>query len=108
VADLPLWQSRAGVAVQPFFITGKKYRVPMFLATSFRKQKAQDFIDGSSADALVLWKVKLHPHDRCHHVNLVRDTETHVEGECEFLFVPYSAFTVESVTCSRNPQDPIT
>jgi hypothetical protein len=41
----------------------------------------------------------------CHHVNLVQDKDTHVEGECEFLFVPYSVFTVESVTWSATPQD---
>jgi hypothetical protein len=38
-------------------------------------------------------------------VDLVQDKDTHVEGECEFLFVPYSAFTVESVTWSVTPQD---
>jgi hypothetical protein len=95
-----------------FFIKGKQYRAPMFLATSFKKEKAQQFIALAShagfaapKDALVLWKVKLDPQERCHHVNLVQDTITHVPGECEFLFVPYSVFTVESVTWSPTPQD---
>jgi hypothetical protein len=95
-----------------FFTTDKKYRAPMFLATSFKKEKAQDFIGiacftgfSGPKDALVLWKIKLDPQARCHHVNLVQDKDTHVEGECEFLFVPYSVFTVESVTWSSTPQD---
>jgi hypothetical protein len=97
-----------------FFTSGKKYRVPMFLASSFKKTKALHFIFLSATgfscpkDALVLWKIKLDPQERCHHVNLVRDKDTHVEGECEFLFVPYSVFTVESVTWSATPQDPAT
>ena len=32
---------------------------------------------------------------RCKHVNLVH--KTHVKGEEEFLFAPYSVFTLESV-----------
>jgi hypothetical protein len=51
----------------------------------------------------VLWRIKLDPQERCHHVNLVRDKDTHVEGECEFLFVPYSVFTL-SPSVGRPPR----
>ena len=49
-----------------------------------------------------MWVVHVDPsgeHDaahRCAHVNYV--SHTHVGGEAEFLFVPYSIFTVRSVT----------
>jgi hypothetical protein len=95
-----------------FFTANKQYRAPMFLATSFKKEKAQQFLTMAWAigfsgpkDALVLWKIKLDPQERCHHVNLIQNKDTHVEGECEFLFVPYSVFTVESVTWSPTPQE---
>ena len=34
---------------------------------------------------------------RCKYVNLVSVSNTHVAGEAEFLFAPYSIFTVRSV-----------
>ena len=42
----------------------------------------------------VRWLVRIDPINKCHHVNLVR--ATHVAGEVEYLFAPYSAFTVLS------------
>ena len=46
---------------------------------------------------------------RCKHVNLVE--KTNVQGEEEFLFAPYSVFTVSSVTvpasCKPNASNPI-
>ena len=42
------------------------------------------------------WLVRIDPVHKCHHVNLVRST--HVEGEQEYLFAPYSTFTVLSAT----------
>jgi hypothetical protein len=95
-----------------FFTASKQYRAPMFLATSFNKEKARGFLTAAwangfsgSKDALVLWKIKLDPQERCHHVNLIQNKDAHVEDECEFLFVPYSVFKVESVTWSPTPQD---
>lgn len=46
----------------------------------------------------VLWEVRLDPRGakeplyRCQHVHYVR--KTHVSGEDEYLFAPYSVFTV--------------
>ena len=44
----------------------------------------------------VLWLVRIHPELKCAHVNLVK--RTNVPGEEEYLFAPYSAFTVISAT----------
>jgi hypothetical protein len=85
-------------AAQPFFLAGKKYRVPGFLATSFQERVAKEFIERSHMPARVLWIIRLkpdcetNPANRCKHVNLVKSTE--VAGEHEYLFAPYSVFTV--------------
>lgn len=42
------------------------------------------------------WLVRIDPVRKCHHVNLVHNT--HVAGEDEYLFAPYSVFTVLSST----------
>jgi hypothetical protein len=44
--------------------------------------------------AKVLWIVHIDPVLKCVHVNLV--TRSNVPGEQEYLFAPYSAFTVIS------------
>jgi hypothetical protein len=83
---------------QPFFAVGKQYRVPGFLATSFDERTAKVFIQRSRMPARVLWIVRLkrdcatNAAHRCKHVNLV--TKSDLPDEKEFLFVPYSAFTV--------------
>ena len=43
-----------------------------------------------------LWRVRIDPERKCGHVNLVR--KTNVQGEEEYLFAPYSAFEVLSVS----------
>ena len=47
-------------------------------------------------DDCVLWTIRIDSAQKCKHVNLV--TTTNVEGEQEYLFAPYSAFTVLSVS----------
>ena len=89
----------------------KKYRIAQFLATSFNKRIADQFIANamqSGANALVRWCVRLDPDPtrRCRHVNLV--TETHVEGEFEYLFAAFSIFRVVGVSWSPTPQNPAT
>ncbi len=100
-----------------FFAVGKKYRVPMYLATSFSEDKAYKFwcvastvarllasrclmLVGfryrafASGQAPVHWVVhfdargKHNPRYRCKNVNLVEKTVKGVEDELEFLFVP--------------------
>jgi hypothetical protein len=87
----------------PFFAAGKKYRVPMILATSFDLRVAQHFSDMAAqrGEPLVIWTVKVDARGekemryRCKHVNQV--PKSNVDGESEFLYAPYSVFTVESV-----------
>ena len=87
-----------------FFTKGKRYRVPGFVATSFSEAVATRFMRTAEAYGRqpVMWVVHVDPageHDathRCAHVNYV--SHTHVGGEAEFLFAPYSIFTVRSVT----------
>jgi hypothetical protein len=87
-----------------FFEVGKKYRVPGFLATSFNEDVAYRFLYMKFADGKtpVKWIVELDPRGRdtlqyrCKHVNYCENSD--VAGEEEFLFAPYSVFTVLSVT----------
>ena len=43
----------------------------------------------------VKWLIRIDPARKCVHVNLVK--RTNVPGEEEYLFAPYSAFTVLSI-----------
>ncbi len=90
-----------------FFVPGKKYRVPGFLATSFDETTARGFASRKGLDLgkpAVLWEVHVDPageHDRarrCKHVNYVR--KSLVDGEKEYLFTAYSVFTVLNVDWS--------
>jgi hypothetical protein len=88
----------------PFFVPGKKYRVPMFLASSFSLIVAENFsvLASMNGHPPVIWTIKVDPRGesqllyRCKHVNQV--AKSNVDGESEFLFAPYSVFTIESVT----------
>ena len=95
-----------------FFGTGSKYRVPGFLATSFSRDVARRFMYRAHVDGglpAVLWHVQLDPRGadsfehRCKHVNFVE--KTNVPGEDEFLFAPYSVFTVTNVEWSARPDE---
>ena len=77
-----------------FFCKGRRFRQPAYLATSFSEVVAREFIRMRGGDDSVLWRVRIDPVGKCRHVNLVK--KTHVEGEDEYLFAPYSAFTVLS------------
>lgn len=66
---------------------------------------AWEALDGK--EPAVLYTIKLDPRGatnevrRCKHVSLIR--KSNVETECEFLYVPYSTFTVSEVHVSTNP-----
>jgi hypothetical protein len=80
-----------------FFSAGKIYRVPMFLATSKNKVVSKNTFCKRAFDRdepPVLWKFHLNEESKCVHVNYI--DKTNVPGEDEFLFVPYSVFTVRS------------
>ena len=78
-----------------FFVPGREFRQPAYLATSFSEDVARRFIVERGGDDCVLWRVRIDPERKCTHVNLVK--KTNVPGEEEYLFAPYSAFTVLSV-----------
>jgi hypothetical protein len=77
-----------------FFVQGRKFRQPAYLATSFSEQVARGFIADRGGDDCTLWRVHIDPERKCAHVNLVK--KTNVRGEEEYLFAPYSTFTVLS------------
>ena len=96
-------------AHRSFFTPGKKYRAAGFLATSFKLSVAKRFIynahHGQGGVPVVLWRIHLDERGQdnfeftCKHVNYVQNTN--VAGEDEFLFVPYSVFTVRSVEWNK-------
>ena len=53
---------------------------------------AKRFIGFSTMASRILWTIRIDPALKCKHVNLV--TKSNVPGEAEYLFAPYSAFTV--------------
>jgi hypothetical protein len=95
-----------------FFRPGIKFRFPVFLATSFSENKADEFLyraHTSRRQPAVKWRIKLDPRGEsqfkfsCKHVNYI--TRTNVQGEDEYLFVPYSVFTVKAVQVGRGDDD---
>ena len=100
-----------------FFQPGTSYRAPMFVATSFDEDVAvYTFLmrlDSPSASQQpphqepVLWVFhydgSLPESRRCVHVNFIDRTDGTVHGEDEFLFAPYSCFTVRRVDWQATP-----
>ena len=75
-----------------FYVSGRQFRQPAYLATSFSRAVAAGFLGRSDSASKVLWLVRIDPLRKCVHVNLVK--RSNVPGEEEYLFAPYSAFTV--------------
>ena len=78
------------------------------MATSYSENVADEFLYRAHVKTrlpAVKWCVKVDPRGekqfqyRCKHVNYV--THANVQGEDEFLFVPYSVFTVRRVQVGR-------
>jgi hypothetical protein len=100
-------------AHRDFFTVGKQYRVPAFLATSFRQSVTNGFMWNAecAGHSVVQWEVQVDPtadsqgdnmpQNLCKHVNLLR--VTHVPGEEEYLFAAFSAFTVIAVKWPSQP-----
>ena len=89
---------------------GQKYRVPGYLATSFSERVAYGFLYNKFAEGKtpVKWIVEMDPRGRddpvfqCKQVNFV---DTNTLGEEEFLFAPYSVFSVLEVRVPALPSD---
>ena len=79
-----------------FFVKGRKFRQPAFLATSFSERVAREFLRMRGGTNCVLWRVHIDPERKCSHVNLVKKTVAGLPDEQEYLFAAYSAFTVRS------------
>lgn len=88
-----------------FFTIGKHFRTSMYTATSFYRDTALRFAlqlrSPKESTQPILWTIRL-PAEGCLHVNYV-ESLTKVKGETEFLFPPYSVFTVEQVEWSDSP-----
>ena len=97
------------LAHQAFFTNGKRYRAPMYLASSTDLGKAHEFAEQAEqrGDPPIIWTLKLHPVLKCNHANLV-ERKSLVQGEQEFLYAPYSVFEVVSVDWKAQPswEDP--
>jgi len=87
---------------------GKKYRVPGFLATSLRREIAAAFAFkadmANPSHPCAIWRITFDPRGkedpkyRVKHMTLV--SKTLAAGEHEYLFAPYSVFTLVSVKWS--------
>lgn len=73
-------------AFRSFFVAGREFRQPAYLATSFSREVAMGFLRRSPMAAKVLWLVHIDPVHKCVHVNLVQ--KSNVPGEEEYLFAP--------------------
>eukprot|EP00729_Bicosta_minor_P005202 gene5202-26196_t len=99
-----------------FYTVGKQYRIPGYLATSFAEKVAKSFSkrawqaeknSASGEQPAIIWVVQVDPageddeEELCQNANYIANTL--VPGEDEYLFVPYSAFTVTKVELSPTP-----
>merc|ERR1711934_408278 len=93
---------------------GKKYRVPGFLATSVHREVAASFAFKASmanpSHPCAMWRItfdpkgKEYPKYRVRHMTLV--SKTLIMSEHEYLFSPYSVFTLVSVKWSAGLTNP--
>jgi hypothetical protein len=104
-----------------FFTVGKTFRVPSFLSTSATQATADQFMQGrgmhNGRPAYVRWTIRFDASRRCNHVNFISvhdgslapgglnapGANPHVAREDEFLFAPYSVFTIISVLFRDHP-----
>ena len=98
---------------RPFFerTLGQKYRVPGFLATSSKREIAVSFAaQATSAYPRALWRIVFDSRGKSQHEYRVQHmtfvSKTLVKGEREYLFAPYSVFTLVSVEWSTTLRKP--
>ena len=90
---------------------GRKYRVPGFLATSSDRKTAADFaFKADKTHPCAIWRVEFdergkdQPEYRVRHMAFV--SKTLIPGESEYLFAPYSVFTLKSIEWSADLHKP--
>ena len=99
-----------------FFVAGKQYRAPRFVASSIQEDVAERFMrrlkpasehQAPPHQEPVLWTfhfdASLPESERCLHVNFIDKNDGTVDDEDEFLFAPYSTFTVRAVHWEAEP-----
>jgi hypothetical protein len=80
--------------------------VQAYLATSFSKDVAEIFMArATKTQAKILWLVRIHPVRKCVHVNLVTKRVAGLGQEQEYLFAPYSVFTVRQAHWNAGTQE---
>ena len=99
-----------------FYTVGTHYRVPGYLATSFNERVAKQFAkrawqaahdSSNEGKPAVVYVVQVDPageedeDELCQNANYIANSL--VPGEDEYLFVPYSVFTVTNVEWSPTP-----
>lgn len=88
--------------LQGFFSVGKKYRVPGYLATTSNIEATYPFLQLVDEPlAPVQWIIHLDPKFGCLHVAFVE--LSNFPGEFEYLFGPFSVFTVRKVEWKECP-----
>jgi len=88
------------------FAEGYKYRASMFLATAFDEQVTRSFLRGVGKGMVpVLFIFRLHPTDKCDHVLYLEELSL-IHGETEFLYAPYSVYTVLGVELPSDGRKP--
>jgi hypothetical protein len=80
-----------------FFVPRRHFRIPNYFATSFSQAVADGFLRRSPLPSKVRWAVHIDPVRHCVHVNLVTRRVPGLPDEKEYLFAPYSTFTVRTV-----------
>ena len=75
---------------------GQKMRQPSFLATSVSRAVADGFMVRSDQSSKVRWVIRFDPRG-CVHVNLITKRVPGLLDESEYLFAPYSTFTLLAV-----------
>ncbi len=78
-----------------FFTKDRKYRVPAYLATSTSKDVAMNFMRNAKEPQRCMWYIQMSADRVMYNAALVRKSE--FAHENEYLFTPYSVFTVEKV-----------
>lgn len=87
------------MAFQGFFQPGKSFRTVGFLACTTAKDTAEDFLDRIALQYdPIMWILHIDGRKKCLHVNFM-DASQVVDNDCvvleeEYLFAPFSAFTV--------------
>ena len=84
-------------AYRSFFVAGREFRQPAYLATSFSLDVANQFLRRSTMASKARYLVRIDPEEKCVHVNLVK--KSNVPGEGEYLFAPCESSSTANCPC---------